>query len=563
MSPPAEADNPATPNLPEPGADDTETVPEATPDAGGRSLLRSNGIVAAGTLLSRLTGVVRLVALLVAVDESLQDTYLLANNTPNIVYELILGGILTATLVPLFTEHDQHTDDGATTAVVSVVLSALGVLTVAAMLISPLLILLYSLNPGPDVDVDQLRSVGVTLALLFAPQVFFYGCMAVGSALLNARRRFFAAAWAPVLNNLIVSAVLFGVALTLDSPDLDRAAADKGLRLVLGLGTTAGIAAMAVSLLPALHRAGYRFGLQRPSLRHPAVRKVARLSGWTLGYVVANQIAAQAVNVLAEPGSGQVASYQVAFMFFQLPHGLLAVSLMTTIQPDLARASVRTDWADFHRRLLVGLRLLLVVIVPAAIGYLVLSVLLVRIRPDLPFVGGARDRDSVFEKIAALGGFAPGLIGFSVYLFVLRAFYAIQDTRRPFLINCGENALNIAAAVVLVIPFGVVGLTSAYSVAYLVFAVVALVVLLGRLPAGFDRRGLLDTVARCLAAAAVMAVVVAAIVLLAEAMDGDYVGPALTLGIVVGVGAYAGTAAGLGLHRTTGIGSVLARRRGR
>ena len=165
----------------------------------------------------------------------------------------------------------------------------------------------------------------------------------------------------------------------------------------------------------------------RPDWRHPGVRKALALSGWTVGYVVANQVAAQTVNVLAEPGSGDVTNYNVAFMFFQLPHGLLAVSLMTTFQPDLARAAVHRDWSAFHGRLLLGLRLLSLVVVPGGD----------RLPGAHPHRHGAAEAtgcsldgaDAAGRRI--LGGFALGLIGFSTYLFVLRAFYAMQDTRTP------------------------------------------------------------------------------------------------------------------------------------
>jgi O-antigen/teichoic acid export membrane protein len=359
-----------------------QPAPPAPPvaPAGGRRLLKDNLVVAAGTALSRITGVARLLAVYL-LSRRLADAYLLANNTPNIVYELILGGILTATLVPLFTQHLEADDEDATSAVVSVTLVALAALTAIAFVVAPLLILFYGQNVDGD-DRDQFLRVGLYLSVLFVPQVFFYGCMALGSALLNARRRFFAAAWAPVLNNLVVVTVLVIAGTSASGKlGLDDVDSNKGLLVLLGLGTTSGIAAMALSLLPALRRAGVRIRF-RPRLRHPAVRAAAGLSGWTLGYVIANQVAAQTVLFLAVEDAGSVRSYQVGFIFFQLPHGLLAVSLMTTFQPDLARAFVQRAWPTFHARLLQGLRLLVAVMVPAAVGYLTLAVLVVQRGPD-------------------------------------------------------------------------------------------------------------------------------------------------------------------------------------
>lgn len=524
------------------------TTAEAdTEERRGRRLLRDNLTVGAGTALSRITGVGRVLAVY-GMSDALADVYLLANNTPNIIYELILGGILTATLVPLFTQHLEERDEDSTSAVVSVTLVALVGLTLLATVVAPLLILLYGSNSDPAVDDEAFRRVGLELAVLFAPQVFFYGAMALGSALLNARRRFFAAAWSPVLNNLIVIGVLVGASLLTTGPlDLERVEGDRGLLLLLGLGTTAGIAGMALALLPALWRAGVRIRF-RPRLRHPAVRAAARLSGWTLGYVVANQVAAQTVLVLAVSDAGTVRAYQVAFIFFQLPHGLLAVSLMTTFQPDLARAAVQRRWETFHDRLLQGLRLLVAVMVPAATGYLVLATLAIHLLPGSPYEDGRAE-----DVARALAGFAPGLIGFSLYLFVLRGFYATQDTRRPFWINAAENGLNVVAALALAAPFGLLGLTSAYSIAYLVAAGLALAVLIRRLPPGFDLRGFVRTLVRCLVAAAVMAAVVVAVALGVVALDRERVDLAAVLAVPAGAVAYLVAAAALGVARDAGL----------
>jgi putative peptidoglycan lipid II flippase len=538
--------------VPEPPAVEeggTDAQATTTPEGGGSRLVRDNLSVAAGTALSRVTGVIRLVALYVAVEASLRDAYLLANNTPNIIYELILGGVLTATLVPLFTTHLEQADEEATSAVVSVALLALLVLTGLTFATAPLLIALYGTNPGPGVDPDTLRAVGTNLSFLFAPQVLFYGLMAVGSSLLNARRRFFAAAWAPVLNNVVVITMLLSVPLVIDGDrTLDRAADDRSLRLLLGIGTTVGVATMALALWPALRRAGVRLRF-RPDWRHPSVRRALTLSGWTIGYVVANQVAAQVVNVLAEPGSGDVSNYQVAFMFFQLPHGLLAVSLMTTFQPDLARAVARHDPETFNRRLLLGLRLLGLVIVPAAVGYLVLPRGFAAGAVDSGLIGGGTDAVGIAQILSA---FALGLIGFSAYLFVLRGFYALGDTRTPFLLNCGENAVNIVVAVALVGRYGVEGLAWSYAVAYCVAAVVALAVLLRRMP-GFDLRSLVDSYLRLAAAATVMGVAVAGVMALAGDASSTAVIAGAVAAIVVGAAVYGATVFGLGVPQAAGV----------
>ena len=171
-----------------------------------RRFVRANLVVAAGTGLSRLTGFGRVAALAYALGlTSLTDTYNLANTMPNVVYELLLGGILTTTLVPVFVSHLDHDDEEATDAVVSVAVVVLLALTVVAVLAAPLIVHLYTLRV-PAADQGAVRSEATTLARFFLPQIVFYGITSLGIALLNSRRRFAAAAFAPVLNNVIVIA---------------------------------------------------------------------------------------------------------------------------------------------------------------------------------------------------------------------------------------------------------------------------------------------------------------------------------------------------------------------
>ena len=268
-------------------------------------LLRSNLVVAAGTALSRVTGLLRVFALAYVVGQSgLADAYKLANETPNIVYELLLGGVLSATLVPLFTGFVEREDDESVSVIVSTAAVLMGALTVVAVLAAPLIFRLYSINVGDDVDPAVFRSVGTSLARIFLVQILFYGLVGIANAYLNSQRRFFAAAWSPILPNLIIIATLLslpGAGAT--EWVLADVLTDTRLRLTLGLGATFGIASMAIVLVPAVRAAGFRFR-PRVSFRHPAVRKLFRLSFWTVGFVVANQAALVVVRNLADPGSG-------------------------------------------------------------------------------------------------------------------------------------------------------------------------------------------------------------------------------------------------------------------
>jgi putative peptidoglycan lipid II flippase len=444
-------------------------------------LARASALVATGTLLSRLTGLVRVVVLAYAVGRlTLADAYNLANTTPNVVYELLLGGVLTATLVPLFVDHARRGDDRATAAVCTAAMAALVALSLVAVAAAPWIARLYAIGAEGAARDAQLE-VTTFLIRCFMPQICFYGLTALATALLHAHRRFAAAAYAPVLNNLVVVGALLAFTRAAEGSqdgwvDVARIRGDTGLLLLLGLGTTAGIAATGLALVPAVRAAGMRL---RPVLdwRHTAVRRVVRMSGWTAGYVVANQLALLFVLLLAKSGDpGDVSAYQYAFIFFQLPHGLFAVSIMTTVTPELARAASAGDLDALRRDLARGLRYLLLVVVPAAaaLGVLAQPAVAVLVRGGFD----AADARVTADVVQAL---AVGLVPFSVYLYLLRGFYATTDTRTPFLVNAVENAANVALALALFPALGVPGLGLAYAGAYVVAAVLALAALRRRI----------------------------------------------------------------------------------
>lgn len=449
--------------------------PAATPGT-SRQLVRSSAIVGVGTALSRVTGFLRVSAMASIGFGRLTDVYNIANSTPNIVYELLLGGILTATLVPLYVEHLHHNDDEASDAINSVAIVGLVIITLLGVAATPWIIKLYTLRlHGSDRAAQQ--RLATNLLFLFMPQILFYGITALATAMLNARRRFAAAAFAPVVNNIVVIGVFVGLPYA-TTHRLSVATVDGslGLLLLLGAGTTAGIVAMALVLLPALRRAGVRLRFST-QWRHPAVRKLARLSAWTFGYVAANQIAALVVLFLSYGRSGDASVYVAAFTFFQLPHGLFAVSLMTALVPELSRAATAGDLGAFRDQFSLGLRLMALVVLPAAVVMVVLA------RPIVNglLLYGHFSTQSAGRTASTLALFGVGVFSFSLYLFALRGFYSLQDTRTPFYLNCLENALNIVLALVLYPVWHVAGLALAWSIAYVVASVAAMLALRRRL----------------------------------------------------------------------------------
>ncbi len=485
----------------------TETIGhggiEGSSTVGDAGLLRSNVIVALGTALSRVTGLVRVMVLGFVIGQTaLADAYNAANSSPNAIYELLLGGVLSASLVPLFTKLAEQKDDEGTSAVVSVAVVAMSVLTAAAVLAAPWIFRLYSLDVSDEVNGEEFRRVGTLLARILLFQIFFYGLTSLGTSMLNARRKFFAGAWAPVLSNVVIIISLLLIPGIVDHKDvgLSDVLDNDGLRLTLGLGSTLGIAITAFALYPALKRANAPTGFTT-NFRHPAVRKLLSLSGWTLGYAAANQVAIVVVQNLAlSRGPGRQDAYNKAFTFFVLPHGLLAVSIATTFVPELSRFVTNRDKPAFIERSSLGIRMVALLTMPAGFGLFVLR------RPIIGAIlqHGKFTAEDALETSRVLGGFAVGLVGFSVYLFVLRGFYAHQDARTPFIINLFENAINIVLAWFLVGRYGVLGLGLSFGIAYLMSAALALLVLSYKV-SGFSLHSIYTSLWRMLLASVVMA----------------------------------------------------------
>ena len=431
-------------------------------------------VVAIGTAMSRLTGLLRVVVFGVIIGQTaLADAFDGANNSPNSIYELLVGGLLAASLVPLFTRFVEDDDSEATDAVVSTSFVVLALATLGAVITAPLIFRLFSLHPSSTVDADQFRRAGTAMSRIFLVQIFFYGMTAIGSALLNSRRRFFAAAWAPVLSNVVTITLLLVIPFTRDgTPGLTDVMNSHLFFWLFTMSATGGIMAMGLVLVPAVRRAGVRLRFN-PDFRHPAVRQMVKLSSWTFGYVVTNQIALVVIKNLASPGSGNQDAYSKAFTFFMLPHGLLAISIATTFVPELVRRVRTGDREGFAKFTTSGIRWISILTVPASVAMVILA------HPTIKALleHGHFNSAAASNTARALAGFSVGLSGFSVYIFALRGFYAHSDTRTPFFINVFENLLNIVLAILLVDHYGVFGLGFAFGAAYMVASVVVIVLL--------------------------------------------------------------------------------------
>jgi putative peptidoglycan lipid II flippase len=455
---------------------------------------RDSAVMAIGTALSRLTGVLRLVALVYAVHfRTLADAYNLANTMPNVVHDVVLGGIVSATFVPVFvarlTSSDEDDAWEAISAVTSVTVLVIAAASVAFLVLTPFIVdVMTASNHSAQAGVE--RTVATELLLLFVPQLACYGCISLATALLNARRRFAPPMFAPVANNVVLVLALVSFGVLVRNPSLGGVYHHRGQLLLLGLGTTVGVVAQAGALVPSLRRAGLRLRWY-PRLGHEAVRSIIGLSGWTFGLVVANQLALLVVLALSvHVGPGAVTAYTYAYTFFQLPYGVVAVSIMSAAAPELAAQWTRGELSAFRRRMATGLRAMLAVILPSAAAMVILA------RPMLSLLGHLIGHPgSTGTTAVALAMLALGLPGFCVFLYVIRVLQSTQDLRSAFWLYVLENGCNIVFAIALAGPLGVRGIALSISIAYTVGAMAGLRQV-GRRVGGIDAARLVRPVGR-------------------------------------------------------------------
>jgi putative peptidoglycan lipid II flippase len=439
--------------------------------------------MATGTLASRGTGFIRTVVIAYALGVgSVNNAYTVANTVPNALYDLLLGGVLSALVVPLLVRASHDDPDGGDSyaqRLVTIVTVALTVVTIIVVIAAPAVISLYAHNARP-----AQKDLAVTFARYFLPQLLFYGLSAMLGAILNVRGSFIAPMWAPVLNNLVVigSGIGFAV-ITHTAPRAGHLSHTQ--ILVLAIGTTAGVVVQTVALFPALRHVGFRLRL-RWDWRGAGLRSAGPFAGWVLGYVVTNQLGYVVVSDLAEAindGRGQLAIYSYAFLLFSLPYAVVSVTVITALFPSMSRSGTEGDGPAIARALADGLSLAAVVLVPATL----LLILLGSPIAILVLAHGHTTHTGAALTGRVLIGFAVGLLPFSAFQMQLRAWLAVHDSRTPMLVNLGVTAINLAVDVVLYVALPeadkVVGLAVGYSVSYVVGTVVFAVKLRRRLQA--------------------------------------------------------------------------------
>jgi putative peptidoglycan lipid II flippase len=449
-------------------------------------VLANSAVMAAGTVVSRMSGFVRSALLAAALGASLHaDVFNIANTIPNMLYILLAGGIFNAVLVPQLVRAMRHDADGGdayANRVITLAAIFLATVTVLLVLAAPWVMQLFLSSDFGNANRTAQRDSVIAFARLCLPQVFFYGMYVLVGQILNARGRFGPMMWAPIANNVISVAVLVVYLFTFGPAHNVLGGFSTNQELLLGLGSTAGIVAQFVILLPYLKASGFQYR-PRFDFRGTGLGHTLRLGVWTVLFVIVNQVAYTVVVKLASGGTASSAEgtgysiYSSTFLIMMVPHSVITVSLATAILPRLAARAAETDLTGVARSLTDTLRSALAVIIPFAM-------LLPFIALDLSHViwgyGAAAD---AFDRYApSLALFGGGLVFFTVHYLMLRGFYALERTRTVFWIQCAVAATNIVVALVLVRATDAAdtspALVLAYTASYLVGSVISYVVLL-------------------------------------------------------------------------------------
>ncbi len=466
-----------------------------------RAAVRMGGL----TLLSRLTGFARVIVVAAVLGTSyLGNVYQSSNAIPNILFELFAAGALQSVLVPIMVDavdRHRHADAEHTAGVVLGAMgSFLAAIVAAGMVAAPwIMAVMVSGVDDPAVRDAQVQ-LGTFLLWFFLPQILFYGLNLVATAVLNARGSFALPVFAPTVNNIVVIAtyLAFGAMRGGQAPSLDLTLAEK---LVLALGTTAGVVAFCLVPFIGLWRSGFRL-VPRLEFSSPVLGRLARDGSWAAGFLAMSQVLLVVVLLLSNRVEGGVVIYQLAFVLFMLPNSLFAVPVFTTAFPTLTRSERAGDWAGFAEEVGRATRSIAFLTIASAAALVALSGPLA----DLVARGNAADR--TVEIGAAMAAFAIGLPGYSMILFLTRVSYAYGDTPSPTLVNLAVAVLGTAAmwSMVAVVSESAVvtAIGIGFSVAQLIGAAALAVIVRGRLHReGVRVDGVAVPAARSLLAAAV------------------------------------------------------------
>ena len=430
--------------------------------------------MAIGTILSRITGFIRaLLAVAVLGTALLADTYNVANTMPNILYNLLVGGALTAIFVPQLVRSFSDEDGGHAFAsrLVTTISGILFALVIVGVIFAPALVRLYAPEfSTPGFETEQHIAVAFTRYCL--PQIFFLGLFTMLGQVANARGSFAPLMWAPIANNLVVIVVFTGILATQHALSIGEIT-DFQVQL-LGWGTTLGVVVQALILIPVVKRSGIQL---RPMLGVQGLGKSFGLAGWTLVYVLVSQLGyLVTVNVATSAAvrSAQAGittgvgftPYTSAYYIMLLPYSIVTISIVTALLPHLSKLAIARNVEEVRKQLIRAIRMVGVVTVPSAVALLFFGPLMT----ETLYLGvSLEDARYIGFVLSAL---SLGLVAFSINLILIRGFNAFEDTKTQVtsivIINVISVGLSYLFLATLDSNWVTVGLGIAFSISYIV-----------------------------------------------------------------------------------------------
>ncbi|MDI6716261.1 MAG: murein biosynthesis integral membrane protein MurJ [Actinomycetota bacterium] len=425
------------------------------------SIFRSTAIMSVATTFSRLTGYLRVFALAFALGGTvIADTYNTANIMPNILFELVMGGVLASAVIPVYVDYLTNASKKETDYIVSNSLNIMFAFGVGLSLLG-VIFAEYFVKAITYLEPARATPTMVFFFRIFALQIMFYALTSIFVSILNSNRKFMMPMAAPIFNNLTVVFTVFGLYLPISRNNPDLAL------LVLAIGTTAGVAMMAIVQIPSVLRTGFKY---RPvfNLKDKAIKRIISLGLPMIGFAIAVQISTWVIYSLAQKIKMGPTAYQYSLMFFQLPYAIFAVSVITAIFPELSEQYSRNDLKKFKRTLSLGLRATSFIVIPASATLLVLSHPII----SLALQYGKFGPEAVNITAQTLRFFALGLLSYSLYNMLTRVYYSLQDTKTPMKISMLCVPVQVALNFSFIGVLGVRGLALGYALT-LTFAVVA------------------------------------------------------------------------------------------
>ncbi|MCX6431161.1 MAG: murein biosynthesis integral membrane protein MurJ [Actinobacteria bacterium] len=446
-------------------------------------LYKASSVMAIGTIVSRATGFIRnILAVAVLGTALLADTYNVANTMPNILYNLLVGGALTAIFVPQLIRSfdDEDGGTGFASRLVTVISGILLALVVIGVLFAPLLVRIYAPEFASTGFENEYR-LAIAFTRYCLPQIFFMGLFTMLGQVANSRGSFAPLMWAPILNNLIVIGVFLSV--LVETHNLSSGTITNTQVQILGWGTTLGIVVQALVLIPVVARTGIKL---RPRFGLNGLGKSFSLAGWTLVYVLISQLGYLVTVNVATTAAVRSAKEGIqtgvgftpfgnAYLIMMLPYSIVTISLITALLPHLSKLAIEKRRDEVREQLLRAIKMVGVITIPSGVAFLLFGPIITRV-----LFFGIQKADSTYigYVLSALG---VGLVTFSINIILIRGFNAFEDTRTQvlsiLLINVISVALSYFFLAALKNEWVTVGLGLAFSISYILGLFITLALL--------------------------------------------------------------------------------------